>query len=306
MSQAPAMPLFTDAYLGDTMHLSLEEHGAYLKLLMIIWRNNGQPVEDDDKRIARMLGVSVPKWRSKLRPAIAPFFDLSEGTFRQKRLEKEWQYVSKYKEKQTKKSHAAVKARGLKLKESGQPTGYPGGRPVGSPEDGERVNPEFNNGLTTHTHKGNNIYNNNPSSARAREGYAFEGTVIRLTHDDHERWRKSFSNIPNLDALLESRDAWLADNPERKKSWFQSTAAWLAKKDAEAERVEDKPRSGLPEYTDEEIEEHQAMIRDIERREEERAQRQFGPKPREKLEPDTTDKSDFDPVADMPEFLRRA
>jgi uncharacterized protein YdaU (DUF1376 family) len=95
MSQAPAMPLFCDAYLGDTTHLSLEEHGAYLKLLMVTWRNNGIPLPDDDVRIARILGVSVRRWRTRLRPVIAPFFDLSESTFRQKRLDKVWNFVAK-------------------------------------------------------------------------------------------------------------------------------------------------------------------------------------------------------------------
>lgn len=64
--------------------------------------------------------------------------------------------------------------------------------------------------------------------------YAFEGTVIRLTRPDLDRWIASFVNIPNLIALLESRDAWFAENPDRQKGWFRSTAAWLAKKDAES------------------------------------------------------------------------
>jgi uncharacterized protein YdaU (DUF1376 family) len=93
------MPLFCDAYLGDTMHLSLEEHGAYLKLLMITWRNNGQPLPDDDARIARMLGVTPARWRDKLRPSLASFFDLSEGYWRQNRLEKEWIFTQKLIEK---------------------------------------------------------------------------------------------------------------------------------------------------------------------------------------------------------------
>jgi uncharacterized protein YdaU (DUF1376 family) len=106
MSQAPAMPLFCGDYLADTAHLSLEEHGAYLKLLMLTWRNNGEALPDDDVRIARMLGVSVRHWKEKLRPVLAPFFDLVENRWRQKRLEKEWKFVSGQRQKQVTKAKA--------------------------------------------------------------------------------------------------------------------------------------------------------------------------------------------------------
>jgi hypothetical protein len=38
MAEFPALPLWTDAYLGDTRHLSQSEHGAYLLLLITAWR----------------------------------------------------------------------------------------------------------------------------------------------------------------------------------------------------------------------------------------------------------------------------
>lgn len=93
MAEFPALPFFTDAYLADTMHLGLEEHGAYLKLLMIAWRSHDCALPDDDDRIAVMLGVSTRYWRTKLRPTIAPFWIIENGLWTQKRLKKVRKHV---------------------------------------------------------------------------------------------------------------------------------------------------------------------------------------------------------------------
>lgn len=94
---APAIPLFTDAYLSDTHHLTLEEHGAYLKLMMVAWRSSSCTLPDDDARIARILGVSASKW-SKLKPAVMEFWTLTPEGWSQKRLQKERAFVEKKRE----------------------------------------------------------------------------------------------------------------------------------------------------------------------------------------------------------------
>lgn len=76
-----------------------------------------------------------------------------------------------------------------------------------------------------------------------RGPYAFEGRVIKLTESDFTRWEQAYKNIPNLRAQLESRDAWLSGQPDSaQKTWFRSTAAWLANKDADAVRA--RPAEG--------------------------------------------------------------
>ena len=86
MALYPALPLFTDAYLADTRHLTTEEHGAYLLLLMCAWRSSGCELTDDDKTLARIAGLSPTRWR-RLKPALVQFFDTSAGVWRQKKLQ---------------------------------------------------------------------------------------------------------------------------------------------------------------------------------------------------------------------------
>ena len=45
------MPLYTGDYMRDTQHLSLLEHGAYLKLLMHCWDQSG-PAPLDERRLS--------------------------------------------------------------------------------------------------------------------------------------------------------------------------------------------------------------------------------------------------------------
>lgn len=86
------MPVFPDAYLADTTHLSTEEHGAYFLLLMAMWRRGGT-VPNDDKDLARIVGLDSPKWR-KMKRRLSSFLIIENGFISQKRLQKEWQYVN--------------------------------------------------------------------------------------------------------------------------------------------------------------------------------------------------------------------
>jgi len=96
-SAAPSIPLFGDAYLADTHHLTLEEHGAYLKLLMIAWRMDGCALPDNDMRIAKMLGITNGKW-AKLKPIVMAFWKLGENGWIQTRLSKERAFVDRKRE----------------------------------------------------------------------------------------------------------------------------------------------------------------------------------------------------------------
>src|SRR5215471_16437035 len=95
MAHAPVLPLWTDALIGDTVHLSMQEFGAYVMILIAIWRHDARPLPDDDKKFAQMLRVSPKIWARNLRPALEPFFVLENHAWRQLRLEKEWERLQR-------------------------------------------------------------------------------------------------------------------------------------------------------------------------------------------------------------------
>ena len=95
------MPLYIGDYFAKTVHLSLEEDGAYLRLLMAMWASNGILV-NDAKLLARICKVSVAKWR-KIAPVILPFFDVENDNLTSAKMQ---EIAQKYEEKVAKNKEA--------------------------------------------------------------------------------------------------------------------------------------------------------------------------------------------------------
>ena len=74
MSRFPSLPLFTDAFLADTGHLTAQETGAYLLLIMMAWRLPGCRLPDDDAKLARWARVDARTWRH-LKPVVMSFLE---------------------------------------------------------------------------------------------------------------------------------------------------------------------------------------------------------------------------------------
>jgi len=88
-----AIPLFGDAYLADTTHLTTEQHGAYLLLLIAAWRQPNCDLPNDDKKLARIAGLSPQKWRSS-KETILEFWTVDGDRIFQKRQVREREWVS--------------------------------------------------------------------------------------------------------------------------------------------------------------------------------------------------------------------
>lgn len=124
MAEFPYMPLWTDAYLADTRHLTTEEHGAYILLLIEAWRRPNCSLPDDDKLLSRLAGLGPDQW-AEIKDTVLAFWerDGRSKTWTQKRLFSE-------REKSAQKSRSAsdnARKRWNKKKKNGagaMPNGY--------------------------------------------------------------------------------------------------------------------------------------------------------------------------------------
>lgn len=100
MADFPALPLWTDAYLGDTRHLTRDAHGAYLLLLIEAWRRPRCSLPDDDNLLAKLTCSTLEEWKS-LKPIVMAFWKLDgrRREWTQKRLLKEHNYVAEVRSK---------------------------------------------------------------------------------------------------------------------------------------------------------------------------------------------------------------
>lgn len=124
MSQFPSLPLFTDAYLADTRHLSAQEHGAYLLLLMTAWRFPDCRLPDDDAKLSKWACVDGRTWK-RIKPIVMSFWTSENGTWTQKRLAQEREFVSKRAEVAKANGAHGGRPNALKNMEVDNPAGSP-------------------------------------------------------------------------------------------------------------------------------------------------------------------------------------
>lgn len=82
------LPLFTGDYLRDTQHLSMSEHGAFLKLLMFCWDQKG-PAPLDERKLCGIVNARSGDEVEALRRVLSEFFVRMEDGFYNKRMQRE-------------------------------------------------------------------------------------------------------------------------------------------------------------------------------------------------------------------------
>lgn len=143
MAEYPALPFFTDAYLSDTRHLTTLQHGAYILLLMTAWRSPDCKLPNDDKYLARIVGMDKRTWANN-REAVMSFWKQdNEQKFYQGRLLDERNYVERVRNKNS----AAGKASALKRLNRGSTSVQPNFNETSTPTPTPTPTPK-NNPLT--------------------------------------------------------------------------------------------------------------------------------------------------------------
>lgn len=107
MAALPYMQLYVADYLADTMHLTTEEHGAYLLLIFNYWQT-GKPIPV--ARLARITRLSNERWTDVER-SLGEFFNERSNEWVHDRIERDLEAVRATQEQRIAAGKASAEAR---------------------------------------------------------------------------------------------------------------------------------------------------------------------------------------------------
>jgi len=93
MAALPYLQLYVAEYLADTMHLTAEEHGAYLLIIFNYWQS-GKPLADSNKLLSSVCSTTVERWL-EIRSTVEEFFEVKNGLWTHHRIEEDIARASK-------------------------------------------------------------------------------------------------------------------------------------------------------------------------------------------------------------------
>ena len=116
MSGTPFMQFYPGDYLGKTMDLTTEQHGAYLLILMTMWQHDAK-LPNDPKKLARIARLTPVKFNA-VWAEISRFFDVDGEVITNPRMTKERKKAAEKSQKRAVSGSAGGKAKALKDKEA--------------------------------------------------------------------------------------------------------------------------------------------------------------------------------------------
>jgi uncharacterized protein YdaU (DUF1376 family) len=109
---------------ADTSHLTLEEDGAYNRLLRLMWMTPGCSLPDDPAWIARRMRVTAEVYEKVIAPLMAEFFKRANGRVYSPRLRKEWEKVDETSRRRSEAGKKGGRPKAIENKQHEQKAGF--------------------------------------------------------------------------------------------------------------------------------------------------------------------------------------
>lgn len=140
MAALPYMQLYVADYLADTMHLSTEEHGAYLLIIFNYWQT-GKPIPKP--RLPKIARLSNDRWISA-ETSLSEFFSEVDGEWVHERIEIDLEAVRLAQTQRVAAGKASAEARKQSAKAGIARARNDRSTTAGSPLNGNATNKEEN------------------------------------------------------------------------------------------------------------------------------------------------------------------
>jgi uncharacterized protein YdaU (DUF1376 family) len=109
---------------ADTSHLTLEEDGAYNRLLRLCWMTPGCSLPDDPAWIARRMRLSAADFQRVVAPLLDEFFKRAKGRVLSPRLVREWEKVDETSRRRSEAGKKGGRPKAVENKQNEQKAGF--------------------------------------------------------------------------------------------------------------------------------------------------------------------------------------
>ena len=109
MAKLPSLPLFTDKFIAETVHLTNEALGMYIRLLCFAWTKKAEPFTED--QAYRICQCRLDECKDIVNLVLKEFFIEKDNKYTQKRITEEFNYLTKYYEKKSENGKKGAETR---------------------------------------------------------------------------------------------------------------------------------------------------------------------------------------------------
>lgn len=118
MSDLPFLPLWVSDYEAKTNFLTIEQDGAYMRLLRLAWTCPGGTLPHDDAWVMMRVRADAETFARVVKPVLTMFFAVRRGRYVNDRLKREYDTASVKTERRKMAGRKGGVAKALKSKES--------------------------------------------------------------------------------------------------------------------------------------------------------------------------------------------